>query len=75
MEDLYRPYRPKRRTRAMIARERGLEPLAQRMLAQAETAGSPEEIAAAYVNPETAVDVGGGGPGRRPGHRGRERVG
>ena len=44
VEDLYRPYRPKRRTRAMIARERGLEPLAQQMLAQAETKGSPEEI-------------------------------
>lgn len=57
VEDLYRPYRPKRRTRAMIARERGLEPLAQQMLAQAETAGSPEEIAAAYVNAELQVET------------------
>ncbi|MBP2017072.1 uncharacterized protein J2Z79_000446 [Symbiobacterium terraclitae] len=56
VEDLYRPFRPKRRTRAMIARERGLEPLAQQMLAQAEKTGSPEEIAAAYVNPELQVE-------------------
>ena len=34
LEDLYRPYRPKRRTRAMIAKERGLEPLAELILAQ-----------------------------------------
>ncbi|MFZ5818155.1 MAG: Tex family protein [Bacillota bacterium] len=56
VEDLYRPYRPKRRTRAMIARERGLEPLAQQMLAQAETTGSPLEIAAAYVDAEKGVE-------------------
>lgn len=55
VEDLYRPYRPKRRTRAMIARERGLEPLARQMLAQAEAAGSPEQFAAAYVNPDLGV--------------------
>lgn len=48
LEDLYLPYRPKRRTRAMIARERGLEPLAERILAQAE--GDPEAEAAAYVD-------------------------
>ncbi len=56
VEDLYRPYRPKRRTRAMIAREKGLEPLAQQMLAQEETTGSPLEIAAAYVDPEKGVE-------------------
>lgn len=55
VEDLYRPYRPKRRTRAMIARERGLEPLAQQMLAQAETAGAPEALAAAFVDAEKGV--------------------
>ncbi|MFS8641288.1 MAG: helix-hairpin-helix domain-containing protein, partial [Symbiobacteriaceae bacterium] len=55
VEDLYRPYRPKRRTRAMIARERGLEPLAMQMLAQAEAAGFPEQFAAAYVNPDLGV--------------------
>lgn len=48
LEDLYLPYRPKRHTRAMIARERGLEPLAERILAQAE--GDPEAEAAAYVD-------------------------
>lgn len=48
LEDLYLPYRPKRRTRAMIARERGLEPLAERILAQAE--GDPEAEAATYVD-------------------------
>jgi uncharacterized protein len=55
VEDLYRPYRPKRRTRAMIARERGLEPLAQQMLAQGETSGSPLAIAEAYVDAEKGV--------------------
>ncbi|HEY3367562.1 MAG TPA: Tex family protein [Symbiobacteriaceae bacterium] len=55
VEDLYRPYRPKRRTRAMIARERGLEPLALQMLAQSETKGSPFEIAGAFVDAEKGV--------------------
>jgi protein Tex len=55
VEDLYRPYRPKRRTRAMIARERGLEPLAQQMLTQAETSGSPLAFAEAYVSAEKGV--------------------
>ncbi len=53
LEDLYLPYRPKRRTRAMIARERGLEPLAERILAQAD--GDPEAEAAAYVDPAKEV--------------------
>ncbi|MFZ5824196.1 MAG: Tex family protein [Bacillota bacterium] len=56
VEDLYRPYRPKRRTRAMIAREKGLEPLAQQMLAQAETTGSPLDLAAAFVDAEKGVE-------------------
>ncbi len=55
VEDLYRPYRPKRRTRAMIARERGLEPLAQQMLAQAENSGDPLAMAAAFVDAEKGV--------------------
>ncbi|HLO01510.1 MAG TPA: Tex-like N-terminal domain-containing protein [Symbiobacteriaceae bacterium] len=55
VEDLYRPYRPKRRTRAMIARERGLEPLALQMLAQAESAGAPEALAAPFVDAEKGV--------------------
>jgi len=52
LEDLYAPYKPKRRTRAQIAREAGLEPLADAILADA--ACSPAELAAAYVNAEVA---------------------
>lgn len=48
VEDLYRPYRPKRRTRATIAKEKGLEPLSQMILAQELTAPA-EEAAAAFV--------------------------
>jgi len=55
VEDLYRPYRPKRRTRAMIARERGLELLAQQMLAQEETSGRPQTMAEKYVDAEKGV--------------------
>ena len=54
LEDLYLPYRPKRRTRAMIARERGLAPLAARILEQP-AAGSPEAEAAAFVDPARDV--------------------
>jgi uncharacterized protein len=49
LEDLYLPYKPKRRTRAMIARERGLEPLALRILEQPD-AGDPAAEAAAFVD-------------------------
>jgi protein Tex len=49
LEDLYAPYKPKRRTRAMVARERGLEPLAKMILAQS-LDGSPEEAAAQFLN-------------------------
>ncbi len=52
VEDLYLPYKPKRRTRATIARERGLEPLAQTMLAQELTTGNLVEIAAPFVSDE-----------------------
>ncbi len=55
LEDLYRPYKQKKRTRASIARERGLENLANEMLLQRETKGSPEEAAAPYVNAEKEV--------------------
>jgi len=54
LEDIYLPYRPKRRTRATVAREKGLEPLAQRLFAQEEM--DPLTEAAAFVNPETGVD-------------------
>jgi uncharacterized protein len=56
LEDLYLPYRPKRRTRATIAKEKGLEPLADRMWAQEDRAGAPEEIAAAFVDAEKGVE-------------------
>ncbi|MBK9383376.1 MAG: RNA-binding transcriptional accessory protein [Planctomycetes bacterium] len=49
LEDLYLPYKPKRRTRASIARERGLEPLAERLLAQP-LEGDPKKEAEAYVD-------------------------
>ncbi|RLC92212.1 MAG: RNA-binding transcriptional accessory protein, partial [Chloroflexi bacterium] len=51
LEDIYLPYRPKRRTRATIAREKGLEPLAQAIFAQ-DDATSPLREAAAFVNEE-----------------------
>ncbi|MCA9667590.1 MAG: RNA-binding transcriptional accessory protein [Myxococcales bacterium] len=54
LEDLYLPYKPKRRTRATIARERGLEPLAERILAQPAD-GAPERDAAAFVDPSKEV--------------------
>ncbi len=53
LEDLYLPYRPKRRTRATIARERGLEPLARILMAQG--TGDPAELAKAYVHPDKDV--------------------
>lgn len=55
LEDLYLPYKPKRRTRAMIARERGLQPLAELILAQPAD-GNPEEIAQSYIDDEKGVD-------------------
>ena len=54
VDDLYRPYRPKRRTRATIAKEKGLEPLANLILLQM-TEHSLEEEAEAFVNPEKEV--------------------
>lgn len=54
VDDLYRPYRPKRRTRAMIAKERGLEPLAVLITLQ-NTKVPVEELAEEYVNPEKEV--------------------
>jgi uncharacterized protein len=55
LEDLYLPYKPKKRTRATAAREKGLEPLAQIMLAQELITGDPLEIAVEYLNPEKGV--------------------
>lgn len=55
LEDLYLPYKQKKRTRAQIAREHGLEPLANRMLLSADQKGSPEKLAAEFCNPEKEV--------------------
>jgi uncharacterized protein len=59
LEDLYLPFKPKRRTRATVARERGLEPLAALILAQQTTSGTPLAIAARYINEQvpTAEDA------------------
>ncbi len=56
VEDYYRPFRPKRRTRATVAKEKGLEPLAEIMIAQEFTDGDPKQIAAEYVNPDLGVE-------------------
>lgn len=56
VDDLYRPYRPKRRTRATVAKEQGLEPLANVILLQ-QTDKNPKELAAEYVNPEKGVNT------------------
>ena len=55
LEDLYLPYKQKKRTRAMMARERGLEPLANAMMLQAQTKGSALAEAAAFVDEEKGV--------------------
>ena len=60
LEDLYLPYRPKKRTRAMIARERGLEPLADMILNDTVTSGNPLDMAREYISedvptPEDAI--------------------
>ncbi|WP_461395167.1 Tex family protein, partial [Deferrisoma sp.] len=55
LEDLYLPYKPRRRTKADQARERGLEPLALRALAQEDAAGDPLGIASAFVDPGREV--------------------
>lgn len=56
IEDLYLPYRPKKRTRATVAKEKGLEPLAGLMLAQELQDGSPQETAASFIDPEKDVN-------------------
>ena len=56
VEDLYRPNRQKRRTRATAAREKGLEPLAQLLFAQERDCPDPEKAAQAYIDPEKGVE-------------------
>ncbi len=53
LEDLYLPYRPKRKTRAMLARSRGLEPLARILFEQ--DGSQPQQIAADYLNPQKEI--------------------
>ena len=55
LEDLYRPYKPKRRTRASIAKEKGLEPLAQAILLQPQK--DPAALAERFVDPEKGVET------------------
>lgn len=57
LEDIYRPYKPKRRTRASIAKEKGLEPLALAIYEQAADSVSPEEMAQDYINPDLQVET------------------
>ena len=57
LEDLYRPYKPKRRTRATVARGKGLEPLAELLFRQGRDCPVPEEAAKNYVNQEKGVDT------------------
>ncbi|WP_408955208.1 Tex family protein [Natroniella sp. ANB-PHB2] len=57
LDDIYRPYRPKRRTRATIAKEKGLEPLAKDFLAQEIKSGSSEEVCLEYLNSEQDLNT------------------
>ncbi len=57
VEDLYKPYKQKKATRASKAREKGLEPLAMVLYAQQKKEGTPEEAAAAFVDPEKGVET------------------
>ncbi len=57
LEDIYRPFKPKRRTRATIAKEKGLEPLALQLYSQAKDPEAPETLAESYVNPDLGVNT------------------
>ncbi len=57
VEDLYRPYKQKRRTRATIAREKGLEPLAALLFAQERGCPRPEDAARGFIDPEKGVET------------------
>lgn len=57
LEDLYRPYKPKRRTRATVAKEKGLEPLALLLFAQKKDCPLPETAALEYIDPEKGVNT------------------
>ena len=57
LEDIYRPYKQKRRTRATAAREKGLEPLALALFEQGRELPAPEMLAAEYIDPEKGVET------------------
>ena len=57
IDDIYRPFRPKRKTRASVARERGLEPLAKEILEQKKNSPYPIDLAENYVNIEKEVNT------------------
>ena len=57
VEDLYRPYKQKRRTRATVAREKGLEPLAQLLFTQERDCPRPEEAAQNFIDPDKGVET------------------
>ena len=57
LEDIYRPYKPKRRTRATVAKEKGLEPLALALFEQGSSLPEPEELAKEYIDPEKGVET------------------
>ena len=57
VEDLYRPYKQKRRTRATAAKEKGLEPLAALLFAQERDCPRPEEAAQGFIDPEKGVET------------------
>ena len=57
LDDLYRPYKKKRKTRAGVAKEKGLEPLADIIYEQSADCGEPIQLAAEYINPELGVET------------------
>lgn len=57
VEDLYRPYKPKKRTRAMIAKEKGLEPLADLIWEQATESGTIDDLVAPFINEDLGVET------------------
>lgn len=57
IEDIYRPYKPKKKTRASVAKEKGLLPLAEKITAQEKGCPPLEELAAVYIDPEKGVET------------------
>ena len=57
IDDIYRPFRPKRKTRASVAKEKGLSPLADAILLSQKTNKAPTELAKAFVDPEKGVET------------------